>query len=776
MYFSDKQIYRFKGVEVDLSRECLSIDGEERHLRQQAFQVLTYLLERRERLVTKSELFESVWQNTAVTDDGLVQCVKEIRRALGDDTHHPRFIKTVPKSGYRFIGEVEENSNGRFTEEVTRYDIEIEEYIEHTPVATAGEETRSHSGFTYPLRYLVVALLILAFASVLYFAWPSKSRTSEARLPLLDGRKTVAVMFFDNQSKSPDFDWLREGLADMLSAGLSRSDKLNVLGRDQLHALLARSESANANVSTENAVDIARQSRADFLVSGSFAQIGDSIRLDVKLHDGKTGNLLTMESLTVEKAERLLTEIDLVSLKISNRLNAAPVENGDLGLVMTDNLEAYRYYSLAVEKAQAYHNTEAIELLQKAVALDPEFAMAHARIGYAYAVTAGQLEQGKPYLERAFQLSARLTEKDRMNIAAWYAIAHQDFASAIKAYREIIQRFPLEIEAYSRLARLLKGEERFDEALDVLRHGLAIDADAKDLYNTMGSILSAQGKHAEAIIAHERYVALAPNEPNAYDSLGISYQWAGDYSKAIENYNRALELNPKFEIAIIHLANTRLRLGQYAQAIAAYDCYIETASGAEKARGYYGVAFVYLQKRDLNAARKVVYKSPPVFNYDYWYPYLVSRESGEVKKAKDFEAKILAGISLVDRGTRPNSRLELYYRGEIALHNGQTTEALDYFRQTIAHAPPVWHYADFEDCLANGYLKLGRFDEAIAEYQRILQLNPTYPLAEYHLGEAFQGKGAADEARSHYQNFLNIWKDADGDIPEIIGARKFLGV
>ncbi len=773
----DSRIYRFDNFEVNLSRECLSIDGEERHLRQKAFQVLIYLLARRERLVSKSELFESVWQNTAVTDDVLVQCVKEIRRAIGDDTRSPRFIKTVPKSGYRFIGEVEENSNGRFAEEITKLDPGIGEDIQHASAAKARANNYPGLLFSSPYtsRYLIAGSIILVFAAVFYFAWPFASKTSEVRLPAADGRKTVAVMFFDNQSKSPDFDWLREGLADMLSAGLSRSDKLTVLGRDRLHALLERNEAVNTNVSIENAADIARQSRAEFVVSGGFAHIGESIRLDVRLYDGTTGNLMTTESLTVEKAERLLTEIDLLSLKISNRLNAAPVENRDMATVMTNNLEAYRYYSLAVEKAQALHNTEAIELLQKAVALDPEFAMAHARIGYAYAVTAGHLEQGKPYLEKAFQLSARLTEKDRMNIAAWYAIAHQDFAMAIQAYREIIQRFPLEIEAYSRLARLLQGEERFDEALEVLRHGLTIDADAKDLYNTMGSILSAQGKHAEAIMAHERYVGLAPQESNAYDSLGLSYAWSGNYGKAIENYNRALEINPKFEIAIIHLANARLHLGQYTQAISAFRRYVDVVPSAEKSRGQYGIAFVYLQKHDPTSALMAVKKSPTLYNYDYWYSYLISRERGETKKARAFEAKILAGQSLVDRGTRPNSRLELYYRGEISLTNGQTSEALDYFRQTISHAPPVWHHSDFEDCLANAYLKLGRYDEAIAEYQRILQINPNYPLAHYYVGKAFQAKGLPEQARTSYLTFLQVWSNADADIPEVIEARRFTG-
>src|SRR5437762_1374345 len=100
-------IYRFAEIEVDTGQGCVRRNGEERHLRQQTFQVLVYLLEQKERLVTKDDLLQNIWSGTAVTDDALVQCVMDIRRALGDDSRRPRFIKTIPKLGYRFIGELD---------------------------------------------------------------------------------------------------------------------------------------------------------------------------------------------------------------------------------------------------------------------------------------------------------------------------------------------------------------------------------------------------------------------------------------------------------------------------------------------------------------------------------------------------------------------------------------------------------------------------------------------------------------------------------------------
>src|SRR5215467_3037800 len=104
----ERPIYTCEGVEIDASRGCLRRAGHEEYLRQQTFHVLLYLLDHRQRVVSKEELIESIWHETAVTDNAIVQCIADIRKAIGDDPHNPRFIRTVPKVGYRFIGAVEE--------------------------------------------------------------------------------------------------------------------------------------------------------------------------------------------------------------------------------------------------------------------------------------------------------------------------------------------------------------------------------------------------------------------------------------------------------------------------------------------------------------------------------------------------------------------------------------------------------------------------------------------------------------------------------------------
>src|SRR5580765_3796338 len=102
------RIYRLDGLEIDTSRVCLKRDGQEQHVRQKSFQVLMYLLEHRDRLVTKNELVDQIWAAAAVTDNTLEQCLADIRKVLRDNSRNPLFIKTIRGVGYRFIGAVEE--------------------------------------------------------------------------------------------------------------------------------------------------------------------------------------------------------------------------------------------------------------------------------------------------------------------------------------------------------------------------------------------------------------------------------------------------------------------------------------------------------------------------------------------------------------------------------------------------------------------------------------------------------------------------------------------
>ena len=786
--------YRFGELQVDTAQACIRRGGAERHLRQQTFQVLVYLLEHRERLVTKEELLQEIWNGTAVTDDALVQCVVDIRRALGDDSRNPRFVKTIPKVGYRFIAEpdphVTESLTTVETEEVTSVTVEIEDELQVRKISqvssalplVAADQSTTHSLATSRRRRValvagIILLLVVVVSSAVYLRQRSRAARDLGEITLAPsaGKKPVAVMYFDNQSGDRDLNWLREGLADMIITDLSRSNNLVVLSRQQLQVLLDRAGHNQADsIQLNEALEVARRTQASIVLLGSFARLGEQIRIDVHLHDARDGQLLTAERLIVDKPDNILSQVDLLALKLASHLGATaePAANSSLMSAMTNNLEAYRYYSMGVAKAQLLRNEEALALLQKAVALDPEFAMAYARIGYVKGVVGASPEEGKPYLEKAFQFTNRLTEKDKLNITAWYAIVNYDYASAIDAFRNIVANYPLEVEAYRRLALLLKGEERFPEAIEVLKQGLVIDTAAPELYNGLGAIYSDLGRHDEAIAMFQRYVQLAPEEPNSHDSLGLGYQWAGRYDEAIDEYQRALEIKPNFEIAIVHLANTYFQQGRLRVAKDQFARYIRSApTDFERARGYDCLTVLELRVGDLAAAEGAAKQAQRYSKDPTYSSYLVALKTNNLKEAHRIEAEI-ERLNQQERGSRASPRYIWFLRGLNALKSGAADAALDNFRQAITHRPQAWNIEAYEDCLANAYLELGRFDDAIADYQRILKLNPNYPLVHYHLAQAYEGKGDNSQARAEYERFLQVWKDADSDVAEVVLAKK----
>ncbi|MBS1797443.1 MAG: tetratricopeptide repeat protein [Acidobacteria bacterium] len=773
--------YRFENAEVDADRVLLTVGDEERYLRPKSFQVLVYLLENRDRPVSKDELIRNVWENTAVTDDVLVQCVKEIRRGLGDDSHNPRFIRTFPKLGYRFICPAEEFSippAAYRTEEITRVEFE---YEEETPAATieAAPVPVRRRGFSQPALYFAAAAAVLTAAVLMmvFFVRPGLRSSAEPALPELDGKTALAVMYFENRTGDPALDWMSEGIADMLITDLSRSRNLAVLSRDQLHLLLQRNELLEKNGGpSEKALAVLRRARAQRIVTGGFTRTGERIDLEVRILNAADGSVFAVERLAIDSPGALLGSISLLSARLAGRLGAPDSEKqANLADVMTDSIEAFRYYSLGIEKTNAYHNKEAIEMFEKAVALDPRFAMAYARIGYTYILGWGRSDEGRPYLEKAFRLADRLSYRDRLNITAWHAVANKEYARAIETYRQIIAEFPLETESYWRLGKLLAGEDQGREAIDVLRRGLLIDPNDKDLHNILGGLYSELGMHDDAIAVRRRYVELAPAEPNAYDSLGLAYQWSGDYESAAANYEHSLRLNPNFEVALFHLANTRFQTGRYNDALELLRRVIEIApSNAEKARGWEYIAIVYLRRGELAAAEKASLKAAGIEKEWAASAIVLAALGGDFKKAETLTDDIFVKAMVNDRGARIKSRLEFYHRGVIASKKQQTEETLAAFREAVRRKPPIFHIDAFEDCLANALLEFGRYDEAIAEYQRIIALNPNYPLVRYNLARALQAKGARAEALDNYRQFLETWKNADPDIPEVIAARKNL--
>ncbi len=298
---SSKQhrIYQLDGFAIDTSRLCLIQNGHTQHLRQKPFQVLLYLVEHRQQVVTKEELLDNIWSDVTVTDNVVEHCLAEIRKALGDDSRQPRFIKTIPRGGYRLIAPVDERfiDHGGDEEIASGANIESKQANIEARSNDAVAVHRKHGLSISPRSLLVLAAIILiGGGGTLFYSFrsgPSPSSSPNVRLPTDAGKRAVAVMFFDNASNSPELDWLREGLADMVITDLARSNGLAVLSRQQLRMLLDRvGHNQSEKIRLDEALDLAHKSQAQLVIIGSFAGMGEEILIDVQIYDLGDSELL----------------------------------------------------------------------------------------------------------------------------------------------------------------------------------------------------------------------------------------------------------------------------------------------------------------------------------------------------------------------------------------------------------------------------------------------------------------------------------------------------
>lgn len=739
--------YRIDEVEIDAAGNRVRRMGSECGLRHQAFHVLLYLVEHTDRLVTKEELIAEIWPDAVVTENALTQCITEIRKALGDNPRNPTYIRTIPKVGYQFVASVQVIADkpladsGRTASPSLIASLSVPAALPHAVTSEAraavGLPSAAKPQFSRRTKsHLAWGAVLLALVAAIAVEYRIMHRAYFAVAPLTNGR-SLAVMYFDNESDRKDLDWLRQGLTDMMITDMSQSGDVEVLSRQQLAVLVQNEAKQSGRVSPDEAMQIAQAVHAAEYLTGSYWAVNGQFRIDIQLHDSRSGRIVFADHRVFQNPGDILNQIDLLAARLSSVIDSNPAPAPNIAEATTNNLEAYQYYSLGVEKAQEFENAQALNLLKQAVQLDPSFAMAWARIGYTYAIADFAPEKGMPYLETAVQLSSHLSERDRLYVNAWYEIAKGDYTAAVETLRRIVQLYPQETEASWRLALLLRAQEHPKEALDIVERALKSNPDDKNLFNTKGFVLLSMYRYPEAIAAYRRYVELAPGEPNAHDSLGMAYEQSGSYESALSEYKKALMLDPKFEPSIIHIGDVYYQVQQYGKAISYYRNYVrEARTNDSRALGYGDLATVYIAMNRIpeavQAATHELENSPQAV----WSSVVIALRKSDYVTAKRLEQILFRDIPSQERGAPGDQRTRFYYEGYIELHGGDSKKALEDFKLALEHLPPSSGMDSYEDCLANAELQLGYYKKAADEYKRILGLNPNYPMARSHLALA----------------------------------------
>jgi tetratricopeptide (TPR) repeat protein/predicted Ser/Thr protein kinase len=656
-----------------------------------------------------------------------------------------------------------------------------------------------------------------------FFGW---GRRSPAPGVGASGRPAIAVMEFESLTGDEDLQWLARGLPSMLTTDLAQTSGLDVVSSQRLHEVLRQlGEDDLSGLDPGRVAEIARRAGAGAVAVGSIIQAGEEVRIDVQLEDVGSGRILLAHSV---RGTDVFALVDELSGRIRAGLDVGERPAGrSLAEVTTTSLEAYRLYNEGLEASRNLRASDARGLFQRAIDLDPSFAMAH----YQLAAAGG----GPEHLDRALELQDRLPERQKLYLQAWEAaFRREDYEEASELYETLISRYPDEVDAYSNLAALqsrILGDAA--GALATLQRGVEAIPSSGPLHNSLAYTLLQQGRYPKAIRALEAYATLSPGEPNPYDSLGDAYLTAGQPEKAVAAFTRALEIDPSFP-ATEGLASAYAMMGRYdealdsldrwgaglpGQAVPLYDLlrafYVSRVGRYREAQDHLRKAEEGAEERnrqawttrsELHAAYFAIERGDYLLALERTerarqiLPQL-SREAMRIDSS--FAAHLLAGVALARSGDPEGARRQRDEQekldrssedrrwwhgalaGEIALAEGDLATA----ESAFAGAEPTIKPAGLENPDATVFrdgrarVKVARGDLAGAiEAYRALNtpglanrwvalFEPRYVLAVARLLDKL---GRHEEARQEYEGFLALWKDADEGLPELAEAKGYL--
>ena len=359
--------FRFGDFEIDAARQELRQAGAPVHIEPQVFDLLVYLVQHRDRIVSKDELIETIWHGRVISEAALSSRISAARRALGDNGNDQTLIRTLHKRGFRFVGEVEEGS---------------------APAAVAA----GPSPLPQPAAAHDAVKLV----------------PSAELLPLPD-KPSIAVLPFQNMSHDPEQEYFADGLTEDIITGLSRQ---------RWFFVIARNSSFTYKGAAVDVRDVATQLGVRYVLEGSVRKAANRVRVTGQLIDASNGN-----HLWAEKYDRELADIFALQDDITNRVigSVAPqilvAEAARVQRKPPQSVDAWDLVMQAVPhmwRMSTDEHARAQELLQRAIALDGNYAHAHALLGWTY-VTMFNLDTRRPigeWTDRALATGATAATLD----------------------------------------------------------------------------------------------------------------------------------------------------------------------------------------------------------------------------------------------------------------------------------------------------------------------------------------------------------------------------
>jgi serine/threonine protein kinase/Tfp pilus assembly protein PilF len=396
--------------------------------------------------------------------------------------------------------------------------------------------------------------------------------------------KPVAVISFENLTGDSAFDYLRKAIPNLLITSLEQSRYLHVITWERMQDLLKQIGRYDIEIIDKDAgFELCRHEGVESIVVGSFTKAGEIFATDVKVLDVDSKRLLKSASSRGKGVDSILqSQIDDLSREISLGvgLSERKVFNeavAPIAEVTTRSMRAYEYFLDGREAFEKLYNDEARQALEKAVEIDPTFAVAHLYLAWTY----GRLREFSARsgaFEAAKALAEKATKKERMYIEASYAdTMERDLDKRFQILKQMAQEFPKEKRVHHLLASHYRVQRLFYQAVEEYNKVLDLDPEYGWAMNELAYMYADVEDFEKAYEYFRRYGSLYPGDANPIDSLGELYFRMGKLDKTISQYREALRLKPDFYYAYWELAYVYALKEDYARVMEWIQKFIQHA-------------------------------------------------------------------------------------------------------------------------------------------------------------------------------------------------------
>ena len=755
-----KELYEFGPFRVDPEKEILLRDGEPVPLTPKTFQILLVLVRHSKEVVTKDDLMKTVWPDTFVEETNLTRNIFTLRKALGESPQDHQYILTVPGRGYRLTESVRL---------VPGQELDIIA-ASHTKLQVQAAETKAWGWIA-----AAVIVLLAVSASVFRFVLTRPSLTE---------KDTVVLADFTNYTGDPVFDGtLRQGM----TVQLEQSPFLSLISDQRIrHTLQLMGRSPDGPLTPDVARQICERTGSAAFLEGSIASVGNQYVLGLRARNCRSGDTLDEEQAQAARKEDVLNALSQIATKLRTRVgeSLATIQLHDTPLAeaTTPSLEALEAYSEAWRVHFSSGASASLPLFQRAVEMDPKFAMAHAALGRIYA-DLDESDLSAESTTRGWQLRSGTSDREKFFLTAGYeTLVTGNEEQAEQTFEAWARTYPREALPHSFLTGYAnKAKGQYEKAAAEARKAIELDPDLSFGYYGLAVNQAFLGRLDEAENTLRRAAARGLEIDEFimldYDIAFLKGDQAGMERTAARARQRSgaenwISAREGFALAYSgRLQQARIasqRAVDHASQVAQQERAGLWQAGAAIREAMFG--FPSEAKKTATAA--LALSRDRETEYGAARALALSGDASRAGELADDLEKRFPEDTAVRFSYLPVLRAQLALRRDPAKAVELLHSAIPYELGTPRSAVHGLYGALYPIYVrGEAYLAQGRGDEAGAEFQKILDhpgvviSDPIGALAHLQLCRANALSGDVTKAKSACQDFLTLWKDADPDIP-----------